>query len=489
MELRQFNIREADWQADGKMLSNIRRLVFIVEQNVPQDEEWDGRDEDAWHWLATDESEAPIGTCRLLPDGQIGRMAVVSEHRGAGIGAALLEAAVEKARHLGMPDVFLHAQTHALGFYEQLGFTAHGDEFMDAGIPHLHMTQVLAPPEDNVQRLTSVDSQLEISVKSFDTREIDWYQNEGALRRVRRRVFTTEMGLPVTLEVDELDTECIHWAAENSDGHIIGCLRMTKDGAISRVAVIDDYRGHGIGYSLVELAVQRAKRFALNHVRLDAQSAAVEFYRKLGFRPEGEPFEEAGITHQPMIFEVSLIDEEAQTVPHGEALGTDVGYRLGHDKQLILLRGESDFKNVVLDMTRQAKHSIRIYSPLLAHELYDDSQLRETCSRLARRNKYTKVEILVFDPHRVIKNGHVLLNIARKLPSSIGIKVVDPEMRQLNHEFLIVDGEGYIYRQEYDKFEGTACFMDITEANRLGRQFTAAWESGLLDPNLRQLRI
>ncbi|MBT3832063.1 MAG: hypothetical protein HOF53_11450, partial [Gammaproteobacteria bacterium] len=54
MELRQFNTREADWRTDGNQLSNIRRLVFIVEQKVPKDEEWDGKDEDSWHWLATD---------------------------------------------------------------------------------------------------------------------------------------------------------------------------------------------------------------------------------------------------------------------------------------------------------------------------------------------------------------------------------------------------------------------------------------------------
>lgn len=186
---------------------------------------------------------------------------------------------------------------------------------------------------------------------------------------------------------------------------------------------------------------------------------------------------------------VDLSDAEIEKEAHGESLGSEAIYKLGKDKQLILLRSENDFKNVVLDMTRQAKQSIRIYSPVLAHELFDSGELLQTCSRLARRNKHTKIEVLIFDPHRVIKNGHALLNISRKLPSSIGIRVVDPEMRQLNHEFVLVDNEGVIYRQEYDKFEGTACFMNITENNRLGRQYTAAWELGLLDPNLRQLRI
>ena len=152
LEIRNFNLREATWAADGGQLSNIRRVVFIIEQNVPQEEEWDGKDNDSWHWLASDREDVPIGTARLLPDGQIGRMAVLENHRGTGVGAALLEAAVEKARHLGMRNVFLNAQSHALGFYEKLGFVSEGDEFDEAGIPQFRMTRTLAPPADNIQR-------------------------------------------------------------------------------------------------------------------------------------------------------------------------------------------------------------------------------------------------------------------------------------------------------------------------------------------------
>jgi len=140
MNLRDFSIREADWKVDSEQLSNIRRLVFIIEQKVPREEEWDGRDDDCWHWLATDLAEIPIGTCRLLPDGQIGRMAVLSNFRRRGVGAALLKASIKKAGHLGLKQVYLHAQSHAMSFYEQLGFKEKGKEFVEAGIPHYHMT-------------------------------------------------------------------------------------------------------------------------------------------------------------------------------------------------------------------------------------------------------------------------------------------------------------------------------------------------------------
>ena len=143
MEIQDFNVTEANWEADQSVIREIRRVVFIIEQKVPKEDEWDGRDEGSWHWLATNYDDAPIGTGRLLPDGQIGRMAVLSDQRGRGIGFAILEAAVGKARRLGMVEVFLHAQTHALRFYVKAGFEPYGEEFEEAGIAHLAMRQML----------------------------------------------------------------------------------------------------------------------------------------------------------------------------------------------------------------------------------------------------------------------------------------------------------------------------------------------------------
>ena len=484
MELRQFNTREADWQVDGKQLSNIRRLVFILEQQVPKDEEWDGKDDDSWHWLATDTKDVPIGTARLLPDGQIGRMAVLSNFRKFGVGAALLELAVEKARHLGFASVFLNAQSHALGFYERAGFVAEGEEFLEAGIPHFRMTQALAPPEDNIQRRLTVASNLDVDVKTFDTSEVLWSEASGTLQRIRRQIFLTEQKQSGYQDSDDLDESAIHWMATNIDNHVIGLIRMTPDGIVNQFGVLEDFSRQGVGTSLLELAIQRARRFSLTEVVVEADPSeqTTVFLEKAGFRldPDASRFL---LTLEPE-------DRSVQTLSDaGTAMDSDVTYKLGEDKQQILLRSESDFSNVILEMAGQARQSIRIYSPLLSHDLFDNAELMSICSRLARRSKFTKIEILVFNPHHVIKNGHSLLSIARKLSSSIGIKVVDPEMRQQYHEYVLVDGKGFIYRGEHDNYEGRACFLDITECNRLGRQFTASWESGLLDPNLRQLRI
>lgn len=131
-------IREGSWRELGAIATEIRRVVFIEEQRVPQAEEWDGRDDACTHFLALYD-ERPVGTARLLPDAHIGRVAVLAEARGRGIGVALMRAAIEAARREGHPAVELAAQTHALPFYERLGFQAFGGEFLDAGIPHRTM--------------------------------------------------------------------------------------------------------------------------------------------------------------------------------------------------------------------------------------------------------------------------------------------------------------------------------------------------------------
>lgn len=136
------NIRPAIWSADRADLAAIRRDVFIDEQQVPADLEWDGEDELAQHWLAWCDDH-PVGTVRLLRDGHIGRMAVRKDWRQRGIGSALLQSVIASATHHNLRELYLHAQTHAIDFYARHGFQVEGPEFMDAGIPHRTMRRLL----------------------------------------------------------------------------------------------------------------------------------------------------------------------------------------------------------------------------------------------------------------------------------------------------------------------------------------------------------
>ncbi len=138
-----FSIRLASWEHDRDALRAIREAVFIQEQQVPLELEWDDLDQDCLHVLAISAQDEPIGTARLLTDGHIGRMAVLKPWRGQGVGRALLERLLQEAKLRALSEVVLNAQTYAVAFYQKLGFAAEGPEFMEAGIAHRRMRRSL----------------------------------------------------------------------------------------------------------------------------------------------------------------------------------------------------------------------------------------------------------------------------------------------------------------------------------------------------------
>ncbi|MDI3467550.1 MAG: GNAT family acetyltransferase YjcF [Nitrospira sp.] len=128
-----------DWAEAEAAIRAIRETVFIVEQGVPEALEWDGLDPICAHVLAWDDHGAAIGTARMQVNGTIGRMAVLKDRRGRGVGRALLQTLLDLAKRQGLSRVTLSAQSHALGFYERVGFQVVDEPFMDAGIPHRKM--------------------------------------------------------------------------------------------------------------------------------------------------------------------------------------------------------------------------------------------------------------------------------------------------------------------------------------------------------------
>ena len=134
-----FQLTHCSWQDSNEALGNVRRIVFIEEQHVPEALELDELDPVCHHVLITDADNQPIATGRIGPDGRIGRMAVLKEYRGQGVGSALLTALLDYARQEHYAGIYLHAQLTAISFYEKHGFMVKGEQFMDAGIPHRNM--------------------------------------------------------------------------------------------------------------------------------------------------------------------------------------------------------------------------------------------------------------------------------------------------------------------------------------------------------------
>lgn len=137
-----WSITLAERPEDRDAVFVIRGAVFVAEQQVAIEEESDAHDGTADHLLARQDG-VPVGTGRLVVAGGavgvLGRLAVLPRARGTGVGQALVGAIEDRARERAVAVIELHAQTHALKFYERLGYAAYGEEFLDAGIPHLYM--------------------------------------------------------------------------------------------------------------------------------------------------------------------------------------------------------------------------------------------------------------------------------------------------------------------------------------------------------------
>lgn len=133
-----FSVKYGSWdqlQQDAKL---IRKLVFISEQNIPEQDEWDDQDAISQHFVVYDQNQ-PIATARLLANNSVGRVAVLKAYRGQGIGRLIMLEIIAYAQAQKRPNLQLSSQVHAISFYEKLGFSIQGDEYDECGIPHIEM--------------------------------------------------------------------------------------------------------------------------------------------------------------------------------------------------------------------------------------------------------------------------------------------------------------------------------------------------------------
>lgn len=135
-------VDQVKWHEKESHLRHIRTIVFIEEQNVPVEMEWDEFDETCAHVLVNMNSDY-IATGRLLDTGQIGRMAVLKSYRNRGVGSKILERLLSIAKTMGLKTVFLNSQIDAVKFYKKFDFIEEGSIFDDAGIPHRKMKKTL----------------------------------------------------------------------------------------------------------------------------------------------------------------------------------------------------------------------------------------------------------------------------------------------------------------------------------------------------------
>jgi len=140
-----FSVSLVNWHDGEPLLRSVREAVFIREQGIPPELEWDGLDEDCRHALVLSSNGEAIGCGRMQADGHIGRIAVLPKWRKQKVGTAIMEALLDYARAHDYPQVDVDAQTYAVPFYRSFEFVDEGDVFPDAGLPHIRMRLKLFP--------------------------------------------------------------------------------------------------------------------------------------------------------------------------------------------------------------------------------------------------------------------------------------------------------------------------------------------------------
>lgn len=302
---------------------------------------------------------------------------------------------------------------------------------------------------------------------TINIRRVTWATDQDLLQAIRTKVFVEEQNVPAALEWDEQDDQAYHWLAF-SEQQAVGCCRMLRDGHIGRMAVLADYRNTGVGKVLLAAAITQAKTDQLFEVYLYAQTHAIGFYRQANFTIYGEDFLDAGIAHRRMRLQIEPVRK----------LGIH-----GGDFAV------SDYRQTCNELIQQTRKQLRILSFSLDHVTFDNPEMEQHFSTLARSSRYTDIRILIVDSRLIVSRGHRLLRLQRRLTSSIQLRKTSALPHDIKNNLVIADHCGIICQSINEPENCWANFNNHPVVENHIAQFDDLWERGSEDQNLRQLEI
>ena len=298
-------------------------------------------------------------------------------------------------------------------------------------------------------------------------RAAQWPEDADTLRRIRAAVFIDEQGVAEAVEWDGRDAEALHVVAE-VDGNAAGCGRLLPDGRIGRLAVLPQYRSRGLGSALLQQLLYLARQAGRREVYLHAQAGAAAFYERAGFRPRGEPFEEAGIAHIDMHLALDYRD-------WNETL-TRISY-------------PRPFDQLAVAQARLARRELRILSPLLDPRVFDQDDLLAALRQLLRHTRMSRVQVLVQDARAVVQRSHGLLQLARRLPSSVEMRRLSEHADWRGDTLVIRDRSGLLALPASETDPGFYRPDDRARCETALGRFDELWRAGVVDPEFRALQL
>lgn len=164
-------------------------------------------------------------------------------------------------------------------------------------------------------------------------------------------------------------------------------------------------------------------------------------------------------------------------------------YKLGGESQPLILDGSAEHYGVALAMLQQTRRDVAILSRQMDGRLYDTAEFMQALSQLASHHPRCRIRLLLKEVEHLVKYGHRIIELSRRLSSAIGIRTIHEDYREYNEAFMVFDERGVIKRRYADRYEGTADFNNPKQARELLSFFDEIWNISEPDPGLRRLHI
>lgn len=316
-------------------------------------------------------------------------------------------------------------------------------------------------------------------------RKYSWQLAPADVRNIRQTVFVEEQQVPPELEWDDTDEIADHYLVVLPDNTPVGVGRLfstlEETAHIGRMAILPAHRGKGFGEVLLRHMVSEAAG-QFSELHLSAQEHAIPFYQRSGFHVCSDLYDDAGIPHVDMrCLAPELISNAFET--------RQAPMLLGEDHDAWLFDSERTMTDLMDSVAGQARQRLWLYDRLLDHDLYDRLRFRELISALARRHRLSEVRLLIHDDKPLVKRRHQIVELMRRLPSRIELRLVNDDYPLEDQPFMLADREGVVFRHDFYKPEGFAKFADSGRVKLLAESFQRMWDAGRTSLELRELPL
>ncbi len=306
-----------------------------------------------------------------------------------------------------------------------------------------------------------------MTISDFRVEPADFIADFDDLRAIREEVFIIEQKIPEDIEFDGIDPICYHFIARDVDHSPIGTIRLNPDGTIGRMAVLSEWRNHGVGKSLLVNVIDKARKLGLTELRLNAQVAVVSFYEKFSFVQQSEVFNVANIPHRAM--QLTITPVENFTRPAPKPLETSV--------PAVKVNSIEEITANTIQLINNAGRQICIYTLDLEYDLYGQASIISALKQFAISTRGEKINIIIHDIQAVQSQAHPIFELAQRLPSSFIFRTpVETEDLKFSSAYVATDRGGYLFRVFNNRYQGDWSPNLPARSRQLNEEFDRVWQ-------------